>query len=165
MLVIQTERGECMWDEIYEKYYPELLRWCLAACRDKELAEDLVQETFLKALRNADTVEDLGPSQCRAWLYRTMKNLLYDRYRRALLEAGYLQQIEEDATYLDPGIQQTEMKLILQKLTPEDRMLFTLRYMEDYNASEISEMLHMNAGTIRAKLFRCRKKLKNMMEE
>ena len=154
-----------MWDEIYKKYHPELLRWCLGACRDRELAEDLVQETFLKALQNTDTFEDLGLSQQRAWLYRTVKNLLYDRYRRAVLESEHLQQLDEDAAYLDPGIQQTENELILQMLTPEDRMLFTLRYMEGYNASELSEMLGMPTGTIRAKLSRCRKLLKNMMEE
>ena len=154
-----------MWDEIYERHYPELLKYCIGACRDKELAEDLVQETFMRALQNADTIEELGPNQCRAWLYRTMKNLLYDRYRRAVLEAEHLQQLEEEAARPDPGIQQAENELILQMLTPEDRMLFTLRYIEDYNASEIAQMLQMNPGTIRAKLSRCRKILKNMMEE
>lgn len=154
-----------MWDEVYEKFYPELIRWCCRACQDQTLAEDLVQETFLRALQNADTFEDLGLNQCRAWLYRTMKNLLYDRYRRALLEAEYLQQPDEDTAYRDQGIQQVENELLLQKLTPEDRMLFTLRYMEGYNASEISGMLSMPPGTIRAKLSRCRKLLKNMMEE
>lgn len=154
-----------MWDEIYEKFYPELIRWCCRACQDQALAEDLVQETFLRALQNADTIEDLNLSQCRAWLYRTMKNLLYDRYRRTVLEAEHLQQPDEETAYWDQGIQQIENELILQKLTPEDRMLFTLRYMEGYNASEISEMLSMPPGTIRAKLSRCRKLLKNMMEE
>lgn len=154
-----------MWDEIYEKYHPELLRWCLGACQNRELAEDLVQETFLKALQNADTFEDLGPSQKRAWLYRTMKNLLYDRYRRAVLESEHLQQMDEEAAYLDPGIQKAENDLILQTLTPEDRMLFTLRHIEGYNATELSEMLGMPTGTIRAKLSRCRKILKNTLEE
>ena len=154
-----------MWDEIYQRHYPELLRYCLGACRDRELAEDLAQETSLKALQNADTFEDLGPSQRRAWLFRTMKNLLCDRYRRGVLEAEYLQQLEEDGTYLEPGIQQLENELVLKKLSPEERMLFTLRYMEGYNASEISEMLGMPTGTIRAKLSRCRKQLKREMEE
>ena len=154
-----------MWDEIYQRHYPELLKYCLGACRDKELAEDLVQETFLKALQNADTFEDLGLSQRRAWLYRTVKNQLCDRYRRAVLEAEYLRQNPEAEAYLDPGIQQTENELVLQTLTPEDRMLFTLRYIEGYNASEISDMLGIPTGTIRAKLSRSRKLLKNMMEE
>lgn len=154
-----------MWDEIYQRHYPELLKYCMAACRDRELAEDLVQETFLKALQNVDSFEDLGPSQRRAWLFRTMKNLLYDRYRRAVLEAEHLQQSPEDSFYLEPGIQQTENELVLQVLTTEDRMLFTLRYMEGYNASEISEMLNLPAGTIRARLSRCRKLLKSMLDE
>ena len=154
-----------MWDEIYKKYYPELLRWCLGACRDKELAEDLVQETFLKALQNADIFEDLGPCQRRAWLYRSVKNLLCDRYRRAVLESEFLQQNPDTEEYMDPGIQRMENEMVLQILSPEDRMLFTLRYIEGYNASEISDMLAIPAGTIRAKLSRCRKILKNMMEE
>ena len=154
-----------MWDEIYQRHYPELLKYCMGACRDRELAEDLVQETFLKALQSADTFEDLGPSQRRAWLYRTMKNLICDRYRRAVLESQYAQTLEEDAVSLDPGIQQTENELVLQMLTPEDRMLFTLRYMEGYNASEISGMLGIPTGTIRARLSRCRKYLKQLMDE
>lgn len=154
-----------MWDEIYQRHYPELLKYCIAACRDQELAEDLVQETFLKALQNAEVFEDLSSSQRRAWLYRTMKNLLCDRYRRAVLEKEYLQQSPEEVTYMEPGIQQTENEMVLQKLTPEDRMLFTLRYMEGYNAQEISEMLGIPTGTIRARLSRCRKRLKHMLEE
>lgn len=153
-----------MWDEIYQQHYQELLKYCLGACRDRELAEDLVQETFLKTLQSADVFEDLGPSQRRAWLYRTVKNLICDRYRRAVLESQYTQTLDEDAVYFDPGIQQTENDMVLSLLTPEDRMLFTLRYMEGYNASELSEMLGLPTGTIRAKLSRCRKLLKNMME-
>lgn len=153
-----------MWDELYERHYPELLKYCIKACGDRELAEDLAQDTFLKALQNADIFEDLGSSQRRAWLYRTMKNLLCDRYRRAVLESQYVQTLDEDVVYLEPGIQQAENDMLLLHLSSEDRMLFTLRYMEGYNASEISEMLGLPAGTIRAKLSRCRKLLKNMME-
>lgn len=153
-----------MWDELYRQHFPELLRYCTGACRDRELAEDLAQETFLKALQNADTFEDLGPSQRRAWLFRTMKNLLCDRYRRSLLEEQYIQTHREGISYLEPGIQQAENELVLRTLPPEDRAVFTLRYMEGYNASEISELLGIPAGTIRAKLSRCRKLLKTMLE-
>lgn len=152
-----------MWDEIYQRHYPELLKYCLAACQDRALAEDLVQETFLKALQNADTFEDLGSSQRRAWLFRTTKNLIYDRYRRAVLESQYVQTLDEDAVFLDPGIQKVENELVLRNLSPEDRTLFTLRYIEGYNASEISEMLDIPSGTVRARLSRCRKYLKISM--
>lgn len=150
-----------MWDELYKRHYTELLKYCTAACRDREMAEDLVQETFLKALQNPDTMEDLGLCQRRAWLFRTMKNLFYDRYRRAVLESRHLQTLDADAAAFDPGIQRVENELVLNSLTPEDRMLFQMRYIEGYNASEISEMLGVPTGTVRARLSRCRKQLKD----
>ena len=153
-----------MWEELYARHYPELLKYCTAACRDRELAEDLVQETFLKALQNPDTIEDLGPSQRRAWLFRTMKNLFVDRYRRAVLERAHLQTVDAEAVAWDPGIQRVENEQVLASLEPEDRVLFRLRYIEDYNATQISEMLGLPAGTVRSRLSRCRKQLKESMK-
>ena len=153
-----------MWEELYEKHYPELLRYAVAACKNLAEAEDVAQEVFLKALQNPDTFQDLGPSQKRAWLFRTLKNLMCDRYRRGQLENAYLEARQEQAEYWDPGIQETENRLLLAQLTPEDRTLFHLRYEEGYSASELSEMFHIPAGTIRARLSRMRKLLKNMLE-
>lgn len=152
-----------MWEEIYEKHYPELLRYACAACKNRTEAEDVAQEVFLKALQNADTFEDLGPSQKRAWLFRALKNLMCDRYRRVQLENTYLEIREADAAYFEPGIQEAENRLVLARLSPEDRTLFHLRYEEGYNASELSEMFHIPAGTIRARLSRMRTLLKNMI--
>lgn len=153
-----------MWDEIYQKYYSELLHYAAAACKNQTEAEDVAQEVFLKALQNADVFEDLGPSQKRAWLYRALKNLMCDRYRKTLLENAYLEVFEEDAAYFDPGIQRMENELLLSRLSSEDRALFHLRYMEGYNASELAEMFDMPTGTIRARLSRCRKLLKEMLQ-
>lgn len=153
-----------MWEELYEKHYKELLRYAAAACKNLAEAEDAAQEVFLKALQNSDTFQDLGPSQKRAWLFRSLKNLMCDRYRRGQLENAYLEARQEQAEYWDPGIQETENRLLLAQLTPEDRTLFHLRYEEGYSASELSEMFHIPAGTIRARLSRMRKLLKNMLE-
>ena len=153
-----------MWEELYEKHYPELLRYAAAACKNLAEAEDAAQEVFLKALQNPDTFADLGPSQKRAWLFRSLKNLMCDRYRRGQLENAYLEARQEQAEYWDPGIQETENRLLLAQLTPEDRTLFHLRYEEGYSASELSEMFHIPAGTNRARLSRMRKLLKNMLE-
>ena len=153
-----------MWEELYEKHYKELLRYAVAACKNLAEAEDAAQEVFLKALQNPDTFQDLGPSQKRAWLFRSLKNLMCDRYRRGQLENAYLEARQEQAEYWDPGIQETENRLLLAQLTPEDRTLFHLRYEEGYSASELSEMFHIPAGTIRARLSRMRILLKNMLE-
>lgn len=152
-----------MWEELYENHYPELLRYASAACKNATEAEDLAQEVFLKALQNCDTFEDLGPSQRRAWLFRTLKNALCDRYRRSLVEGQYLQTLEEDALYQEPGLEEAENALLLAKLSPQDQTIFTLRYLEDYTASEIAGMLNIPAGTVRSRLSRCRAQLKEQL--
>lgn len=153
-----------MWDALYQAHYPELLRYAMGVCHSKEQAEDLAQEVFLKALQNADTFEDLGPSQRRAWLYRALKNLLCDKFRRAALEAAYMETIQEDASAPEAGYERAETALVLAKLSDQDRALFHMRYIEGYNASELSEIFGLPTGTIRAKLSRSRKYLKEILD-
>lgn len=153
-----------MWEELYEKHYNELRKYASAYCKNQAEGEDAAQEVFLKALKNTHIIEDLSPSQQRAWLYKTLKNELCDRFRRTKLEESFLQNTLPDEIYLDPGIQETETKILMAQLSKEDRTLFYLRYEEGYNASELAEMFHMPPGTVRAKLHRCRMLLKTMIE-
>lgn len=154
-----------MWDEIYQKLYPELVRYTARACGDPELAEDICQEVFLKALQNADTFQDLGPSQQRAWLYRALKNYMIDCIRKAKLEREYQSSLPEEEGYSEDAIQEVENRLLLATLTDQDRALFYLRYHEGYNASELSRMFGIPAGTVRARLHRCRAILKQQLTE
>ncbi len=154
-----------MWDEIYQRLYPELVRYAARACEDPELAEDIAQEVFLKALQNADTFQDLSQSQQRAWLYRALKNYMIDCIRRAKLERDYERAIPEEEGYSEDAIQEVENRLLLASLTEQDRALFHLRYQEGYNASELSQMFGIPPGTVRARLSRCRTILKQQLTE
>ena len=129
----------------------------------KELAEDLTQETFVRALMNGETVMELSPSKRRAWLYRTFKNLFFDRYRRLLLENEYTQNLQPESVE-DPGIQRIENAMVLQGISAQDRTIFQLRYFDGYSAQEISQMLNLPPGTIRSRLSRCRKYIKQNLD-
>lgn len=148
-----------MWEELYQAHYDELVAYGARMSGSKELAEDLAQETFIKALIHANVIEDLSHSKRRAWLFRTFKNLFFDRCRRAALESKYLQNRRPE--YLeDQGIQQAENAMLLQSINPQDRALFQLRYLDGYSAKEISQMMDLPPGTIRSRLSRCRQQLK-----
>lgn len=118
----------------------------------------------MKALVHTDTVELLSSNQQRAWLFRTFKNLFFDRYRRALLEAEFLLSQETQYTE-DPGIQEIETAMVLQSMPPKDRTIFQLRYFDGYSAAEIAQMLDMPPGTVRSRLSRCRTHLKQTLEK
>lgn len=62
-----------MWEELYERHYRELSGFARRMSGSPELGEDLVQDTFLRALQNPGILEDLTPAKQRAWLYRTLK--------------------------------------------------------------------------------------------
>ena len=152
-----------LWEELYEDHYKELVAYGTRMSGSKELAEDLVQETFVKALMNTETVADLSPSKQRAWLFRTFKNLFFDRYRRAVLEREYEQNWQSE--YIeDPGMQEIENAMLLQSIKAQDRAIFQLRYFDGYSAEEIAQMMNLPPGTIRSKLSRCRKFLKQNLE-
>ena len=154
-----------MWEALYEKHQKELARYCYGICHDPEEAQDMVQETFLRALQSGDSFLDLGPQQQRAWLYRAARNLMVDRFRREALEARTLPSLEQPEDREETGYDRVELQGLLAFLPPEDRALFTLRYQEGYNASELSELFSQPASTIRSRLLRIRRQLQKELEK
>ena len=112
---------------------------------------------------NAETVADLSPKKQRAWLYRTFKNLFFDRYRHTIIENKYIETFHPDGVEKQ-WIQDIENIMLLQSLTSNDKMIFQLRYFYGYTTEEISKMMNLPPGTIRSKLSRCRKYLKQNFE-
>ena len=152
-----------MWEKLYEAYYRELVAFGIHMSGSRELSEDLAQETFVRAMSSSSVIEDLTGSKQRAWLYRTFKNLYYDRWRHSVLENEYVRNFMPENGE-DQGIQAVENALLLQSIRPEDRQVFTLRYEEGCTAREISEMLGIPPGTVRSRLSRCRQKLKETLD-
>lgn len=153
-----------MWEALYKTHYPELLRYAAASCHDAEQAEDFVQDVFLKALQNTDVLASLGPHQRRAWLYRTLKNRMIDHFRRDTLESDSSEPLLAEGTE-EPGFAALENTLLLQRLPQPDQTLFRLRYLEGYTAQELSDMFCLPAGTIRSKLSRSKKILRQYLAE
>ena len=152
-----------MIDELYGALYKELIKWCVSMTGSRTLAEDLVQEAFLRALINAELLEMLDQSRRRAWMYRTVKNLYIDRKRREAFETMVEQMPEEgieDAEYA-----QVDDAQLLAVLTPEERMLFTLRYLEGYNSAELGKIFGLPSGTVRSRLSDARSRLRQLLEE
>ena len=84
-----------MIEDLYEKYHAELIRWCRRMTQNESAAEDLVQEAFYRALHHTQELDGMDLAQGRAWLYRTVKNLFVDRFRRERREAVMAELPEE----------------------------------------------------------------------
>lgn len=155
-----------MIEELYEKLGKEILGYCCALDGgDPELAGDLVQETFLRALGNLELLERLDERERRAWLYKTARNIFFDKVRRAAAEQkkmSFFQTDELDENTFD----EVETEQILLLLPQDVRILFRMRYLEGYNSSELGEIFNLPPGTVRAKLSAAKKLLKlKLLEE
>ena len=149
-----------MIESLYKQFHQELISWCRKKTQNTALSDDLVQETYLRALKSNDLFKTLEPRQQRAWLYRTLQNLYIDYIRRSAFEActdAPPETQEEDTAYSE--IDCLEM---LNLLPDEEKVLFILRYLEGYHSTEIAKMFDLPPGTVRSRLSSARKRLRKI---
>lgn len=149
-----------MVSELYALFYWELLRYMKKSAYSMAEAEDIVQETFLRALEHEELLDSMSQVQCRAWLYKTAKNVCIDRIRRVRAEPLLTRRdgITDDLT-------EAEVAQLCSVLTDQERQLFLLHYFEGYPATELAAQFQMPASTIRTRLFTARSKLRKLYPE
>lgn len=148
--------------ELYTVYRSELLKYCCTMCGNISDAEDLLQETFMKALSNLDLLEELKPKEQRAWLYKVARNLFYDLCRRRRVERNKQMHADEKT---DENFSEVETAMILSTLPPDLSQLFIKRYFESYNSKRLAEEYGLSPSGVRAALSRARNILREKLKE
>ena len=115
--------------DLYQKFYKELLTYCKAMTKSKSYAEDLVQEAFLKAFTHWEDVETLSTNQCRSWLYKTARNLFIAQVRKQSRETPAEEETLALASF-EEDLSMTAVNQLIACLPDTERSLFTMRYFE-----------------------------------
>ena len=123
-------------------------------------AEDIVQETFLRALEHQSQLVNMSEAQCRSWLYRTAKNILIDRARRKKAEP-----VLAEPEGREDDLSQAMVAQLCSELKGQEATIFWMRYFAGYSSVEIGRILGMPAGTIRARLLAARNILRKAYPE
>lgn len=150
-----------MIEELYKKYHQELVRWCHSMTGNLHTAEELVQEAFLRAMLHEDILTTLQEHQRRSWLYRTIKNLYVDRIRHGNRET-IVEEFTQRQQYSEE-IGRLEWEQLLETLPDQEGVIFSLRYLEGYNSTQIGKILSIPPGTVRFKLSLARQHLKEAL--
>jgi len=143
--------------------------------RNAEDAEDLVQETYLKAYRS---FEQFTPgTNLKAWLFKILKNTFINLYRKrqaapqegdfSAIEGGFEGQVQPEAAGRMPTPEQEALEnaldenvqRALDRLPPDYRMAVVLADLEGFSYKEIAEILEIPVGTVMSRLYRGRKRL------
>lgn len=150
----------------------ELLNFAYKLTADREEADDLLQETSLKALDNEDKYT--AETNFKGWIYTIMRNIFINNYRKALRDQTYVDQtdnqfylnqnidIEGDST--EGSYDLKEMRRIVNALPKEYRIPFSM-YVSGFKYREIADKLGLPLGTVKSRIYFTRQKLQEELKD
>jgi RNA polymerase sigma-70 factor (ECF subfamily) len=160
-------------DEAFAGFYERSARslWAYLArtSGDPALAEDLMQESYVRFLSAAGAPSHLneGEVACRRYLFRIATNLLRDHWRRP--RAASIEGIPENFFARPSHAAQCDSQMTLgpalAKMRPRERQLLWLAHAEGYSHGEIAEVTGLASASIRLLLFRARRKIARLLTD
>jgi RNA polymerase sigma-70 factor (ECF subfamily) len=153
-------------NEIALSHFNALYGFAISITGGSEDAEDLVQETYLRAYRKFDQFE-FGTS-CKAWLFKIMRNIAIDQIRKKdpLLATGN-ETCNDDIACIDAKAEHLpcaiDIKRAFNRLSSKYRIVVLLKDIEGFTYQEIAEILNFPIGTVMSRLYRGRQSLKSIL--
>ncbi len=150
--------------EMAEAYQEELLHVCFLYLQDQALAEDAVQETFLKAYRALPRYrEECSP---KTWLTRIAINTCRDMRRTAWFRYLRWNQIPEWAASCEPDVSEESIAVSVEiaRLPAKLKEAVLLYYYQDMTVNEIAEALGISQSSVSGRLKRAREKLRSALK-
>ena len=154
------------YEELYEKYATDVLRVSYFYLGDRQRAEDVCQDVFVRLMTNAP---DLQEGREKAWLLKVALNRCRDLWRgawlkRVVLGAPSLELIPAQDETIEQREEKEALMRAVNRLPAVFRETVLLHYYQGLGISEIAQMLDLPEGTISSRLSRARKKLEVLLK-
>lgn len=165
-------------EKLYNEYHSNLYFFVLKNVKNKEIAEDITHEAFLRSMEKIDTLDH--PENYGTWLHSIAYNKCTDHFRTESRNARFDTDEEKDyaieTTAMDMSVmlpedyavnkeRKKEIAALIDGLKPEMRSALILYYYNDMSVSDVAKSLGMNENTAKQKLYQARKKLKTQIEK
>ncbi|WP_404339027.1 sigma-70 family RNA polymerase sigma factor [Pseudoalteromonas mariniglutinosa] len=152
------------YEALVHTFHGELYRFAYWLCRDPNIAEDLVQETFLRAWRALDSLHDQHAA--KPWLLTILRRENARRFERKQFDYADVEHdhlVDERSVTLDAEMEQTVVQRQIAKLSEEYREPLLLQVVMGCSGDEIAEILSLNKNTVMTRLYRARNQLKEAL--
>lgn len=149
---------------LVESYTGDLYRYAVWLCKDPVNADDLVQETCLRAWKSLDKLKDRGAA--KPWLIRILRNEYarqFARYRPTFVETE-LDEIAQKEVGNDTSDEAFFLRRALSELAEEYREPLLLQVLGGFSCEEIGDICGMSKGATMTRLFRAKQKLRSVLE-
>jgi RNA polymerase sigma-70 factor (ECF subfamily) len=174
--LVQKAQGddERAFGKLVERYETKVYSLAMKMLRNPEDAEDVLQDTFLRAYRGIKSFQ--GNSTFSTWIYRITANSALMRLRKKQLPTVSIDDADERETPINiadwsPGpveqllTQETQkvMDEAIEALPPEFKQVFILRDVEELSNAEVAEILDLSVAAVKSRLHRARLKVRNRL--
>lgn len=157
---------------VFELFYGKMKAVCMRYTRNVELAEDLVQDGFIKVFSSIERFD--GKGSFEGWIRRIIVNLAIDHFRKQKHDFLLLNENQELDDFLEPeedevddtpayDFKPEDIMAAMQQLTPAYRTIFNLYVFENMTHKDIAEALSINVGTSKSNLAKARRNLKQIL--
>lgn len=153
------------YESLVGEYYGDIFRYAFWLSKNRQVAEDLTQETFLRAWRALDSLEN--PGAAKAWLFTILRRenaRLYEKYRPETDDLDDYAVPESEKLEPDQLLDRELLFKAMGELEPEYREPLLLQVVGGFSGEEIAQMLDLNNNTVMTRLFRARNKLKDKLD-
>ena len=150
------------YEKLVSALYQDVYRYGFWLCKSQPLAEDLVQETFLRAWRSLDSLQN--ENAAKAWLFTILRRenaRLYERYRPELVDVDEQVVVEKDTGEPDHKMERRWLLDAINRLEKDYREPLLLQIIGGFSGKEIASILGLNDNTVMTRLFRARTKVIN----
>lgn len=166
---------DSVFDELYSKYHHDVFQFIFYMVKNREQAEDLVQEVYIRVLKSYERFE--GKSSEKTWLFSIARNVTIDHFRKS---KGWKQRIAEKFDWTtgvvkdenpipeEIALQKEEVGLIykcLDNCTVDQKMVIIMRYIQELSIIETADALGWTESKVKTTQHRALKVLKKEMEE
>ena len=163
---IQSSSKQQRYEKLVQLYHADLYRYGYWLCKDGDIAQDLVQETYLRAWKSLDSL--LDPAAAKAWLITILRRENARRFERKQFDY-------DDATEQDLLVDHAQISAEqfcdnhivreqIAALHDEYREPLVLQAIGGFNSDEIANMLQLNVNTVNTRLFRARNLLRQKLQ-
>jgi RNA polymerase sigma-70 factor (ECF subfamily) len=174
--ILLAQKGdEAAFRKLFVEFRRQVFQWAFRYTNSTEDAEDILQETFIKAFRHLSSLQNVSMASFAQWLkqicIRTSLNHLRKMRRRRkdmtfsiselVIEPESEQKSSEDTVHIQHLYEHIQEALL--KLSAKQRMIFELRHSEDKNIREISKFMNCTESNVKAHLSRSMKHLKKQL--
>lgn len=160
----------------YDLYADSIYRFCYFRISNKELAEDMVQEVFMRTWKYGTEGHEI--KDVRAFLYQTARNMIIDHYRKSHTKMASLDTLSEEGVEFENGVEVDaqdvlvdktytfdKIKTDIQKLKDLHKEVVVLRYVEGLSVAEIAEILGQSENVVSVRIYRAIKELQGLVQD